>query len=314
MTRIAQSFSQKIKDELGKIPCPDDLCRQVELAACYLAAGRFSSRFVDLGTTQQSFSDRLLQLLEQQHSLVPLVRQGKETRTIRLERQAFNRTVGRDISSVLEGQALQDFVSRPVSCHRALLRALFLACGSISEPSAAYHLELAVRQENKAATAFKSVLDRLGFRTTLVRRDRYDVIFLREGQQLADFLLLAGAQLSLLDFESLRVEKEMRNSVNRVVNCDNANMQRVADAAARQLQLAFALEEAGLKQQLPADLLAAARARQENPDLTIKDLGELMRPPLGKSGMNHRLKKFEEKAKELLAGPADEEKSGNSAG
>ncbi len=301
MSKKAQSFSQKIKDELGQIPCPDVLCRQVELAAAYLAAGRFSDLSVDLTTTLPSYADRLLMLLDQQHGLNPAVRQGKGSRTIRLTRTAFASSVALDIKSSLIGPALAGFANRPVSCHRALLRSLFLACGSISEPSAAYHLELAIRQENKAADSFKALLNQLGFRSSLVRRDRYDVIFLREGQQLADFLLLAGAQQSLLDYESLRVEKEMRNSVNRVVNCDNANLQRVADTAARQLRLFSQLEAAGLSQLLPKELLEAALNRQENPDLSIKELGELMQPVLGKSGMNHRLRKFEEKAKELLA-------------
>ena len=111
---------------------------------------------------------------------------------------------------------------------------------------------------------------------------------------MADFLLLAGAHQSLLAFESLRVEKEVRNSVNRVVNCDSANTQRLANAAARQLDLIGTLSDHGLIDQLPADLRSTAEIRLIHPDLSLKELGEVMDPPLGKSGMNHRLKRLEQ--------------------
>lgn len=119
------------------------------------------------------------------------------------------------------------------------------------------------------------------------------MVYLKEGQYIAEFLLQSGAHESLLAFESLRVEKEMRNSVNRVVNCDNANAQRIANTSARQLELIRFLRDSRTLGQLPAELQAAAEARLENPDLSLRELGELMDPPIGKSGMNHRLKKLE---------------------
>jgi hypothetical protein len=162
-------------------------------------------------------------------------------------------------------------------------------------------MELAIRRENSAAEELKALLGQMGLHSTLVIRNRYAVIYLREGQYLADYLLMAGAHQSLLSFESLRVEKEMRNSVNRVVNCDSANLQRVADAAARQSELFRTLQSCGLDNLLPPDLKAAAELRLENPDLALMELGALMNPPLGKSGMNHRLKRFEQLAVDLLS-------------
>ena len=133
-------------------------------------------------------------------------------------------------------------------------------------------------------------------------------MYLKEGQHISDFLLQTGAHESLMEFESLRVEKEMRNSVNRVVNCDNANSQRIANTSARQLELIRSLRDSRLLGRLPAELQAAAQARLDNPDLSLRELGELMDPPIGKSGMNHRLKKLEN----LAAGYSSRKVSVNS--
>lgn len=186
-------------------------------------------------------------------------------------------------------------------CRKALLRAFFLSCGSISEPATAYHLELAIRNPAAAQTAMQ-VLEHYDIRPGMLERHGHYVVYLSEGQQLADYLLLTGAHRSLLTFESLRVEKEIRNSVNRAVNCDSANSQRIADTAARQLSTIRQMAVSPGLGILPADLKAAAEIRLEHTDLSLKELGELLQPPLGKSGMNHRLKRLEAVAAEYLAG------------
>lgn len=301
MTRGEQSFSQRIKDELSKAPCPLSCCRQVELATAWRAAGKFGPRQIDLSTSHAGFAGRIITLLDEQYKIAPDIRSGRELMTIRLTEPDPARLIHQDIQAVFAGRSTADASGWPVCCRQALLRSLFLACGSVSEPASAYHMELAIRRENEAADELKMLLDQMGLHSTLVMRHRYAVLYLREGQYLADYLLMAGAHQSLLTFESLRVEKEMRNSVNRVVNCDSANLQRVADAAARQSELFRTLQSCGLDNLLPADLKAAAEVRLENPDLALKELGALMKPPLGKSGMNHRLKRFEQLAAELLS-------------
>ena len=175
-----------------------------------------------------------------------------------------------------------------------------MACGSISEPAAGYHLELSLRRSEAALVAVGLLADQ-GIRGGIVSRHGHDVVYIKEGQYIADFLLLTGAHLALLDFESLRVEKEMRNSVNRMVNCDSANTQRMADTAVRQIGLIRRLSERGLLSRLPEDLKMTAQTRLENPELSIKELGELMQPPLGKSGMNHRLKRLERTSLDLIS-------------
>lgn len=300
MTRGAQSFSQRIKDELSRVPCAESCCRRVELATAFWAAGKFSPQQVDLTTSHAGFAERIVRLAGGQYGIRPVVRSGRELITIRISRPEADQSVCRDIETIFRGD-LSDIESTwPLCCRQALLRALFLACGSVSEPALAYHMELAVRRENAAAKILQDLLGQIGLHSTQALRERQAVIYLREGQFLADFLLLAGAHQSLLAFESLRVEKEMRSSVNRVVNCDSANLQRVAEAAARQSELLRDLQMSGLDGQLAPELKQAAEIRLDNPDLTLKELGALMRPPLGKSGMNHRLKRFEQQAAELL--------------
>ncbi|MDW7656293.1 MAG: DNA-binding protein WhiA [Bacillota bacterium] len=301
MTRGEQSFSQRIKDELSKIPCLDSCCRQVELATAYWAAGKSGPQQIDLSTGHAGFSSRIATLLSEQYGLASDIRSGREFMTIHLTEPGIAQRIHRDIQTVFIDNSPGDISKWSMCCKQALLRSLFLACGSVSEPSSAYHMELAIRRENNSAETLKALLDQMDLHSTLVMRNRYAVIYLREGQFLADYLLMAGAHQSLLTFESLRVEKEMRNSVNRVVNCDSANLQRVADAAARQSELLRTLQSCGLDNLLPLDLKAAAEIRLENPDLTLKELGALINPPLGKSGMNHRLKRFEQLAAELLS-------------
>ncbi len=301
MSPGSASFSRRIKDELVLSPCTSVCCRQVELAAAIWSAGKFTASRIDFTTGHARIAARLADLLKAEYGLTPVLRQGRELVSLRIAPSEWVNRLRQAIADIFLAARRIDIADWSPCCRQALLRSLFLACGSVSEPQAAYHMELAIRQENQAAGTIQNLLGQLGLNASLAGRGHYQVLYLREGQHLADYLILAGAHQSLLTFESLRVEKEMRNSVNRVVNCDNANLQRVANTAARQSELYRALQARSLEQQLPEDVLAAAQVRFENPDLTLRELGALMVPPLGKSGMNHRLMRFEQLGSDLLA-------------
>lgn len=295
------SFSKQIKDELSQVPCCNSCCRQVELATIYLVSGKYNEHEVVLSTGHQGFAERVAALMEMSHGIRPDVCQGQSYFNIRLDLSAYDQTIRKDIETVFDNPDRHNRSAWPFCCCRAFLRSLYLACGSVSEPRQNYHLEISVRRDRKAVELMSHLLDQMDFHNTLISRAHYDVILLHEGQQLADYLQIAGAQQSLLEFESLRVEKEMRSSVNRVVNCDNANLQRMVEAAARQSALLTELQGKKLDRRLPEDLKKAAELRQKNPELSLKELGVLMEPPLGKSGMNHRLRKFESMAAQLLS-------------
>lgn len=183
-------------------------------------------------------------------------------------------------------------------CLNAMIRTCFIICGSISEPKKSYHLEFSLRR-HLWAVLVSTVLENLDINALTLERKGHYIVYIQEGQNIADFLLLSGAHKAFMDFELLRVEKEMRNTVNRVVNCDSANTQRVADASARQLQLIKQIRDTTGLGILPQHLQETARARLEYPDLSLKELGESLSPPIGKSGINHRLKKIELLAHQL---------------
>ena len=299
------TFSRQVKDELGSVSCDSRCCRNAEICASFFGAGRFQNRTVILSTAHFGAAARLGNLIRQQYQTEVKWQTGRELLNLTIDEPTLYQSICRDIGHLFgydpdSGSTSSSKMTHLSDCcQRAILRALFLTCGSISEPSTAYHLELSIRNSIAAEKA-SQLLNLLSIKPGILKRHGYFVVYIKEGQHIADFLLLTGAHYSMMSFESLRVEKEMRNSVNRVVNCDSANTQRIANTAARQLELIRQIFESNEIGMLPADLQAAAQARLANPDLSLKELGEMMQPPLGKSGMNHRLKRLEKIITDLL--------------
>jgi DNA-binding protein WhiA len=303
-----QTFSRQIKDELCGLPCSLTCCRQAEIGAAWFAAGRFHGHSVTLATAHPGWVSRLTDMIRQHYHREVSWVSGHDLMSLTVgespedDSQDLYQAILRDLMHLFrfdpESGSGSLLLCPSDCCRKAVLRALFLTCGSISEPSLGYHLELSIRNPAAAGMAVR-LLHSFGIEAGLLQRHGYSVVYIYEGQHLSDFLLLTGAHISLLSFESLRVEKEMRNSVNRVVNCDSANTQRIANTAARQLDLIRRIRNESSLAVLPADLQAAAETRLEHPDLSLKELGEMMNPPLGKSGMNHRLKRLERMAAEM---------------
>ena len=181
---------------------------------------------------------------------------------------------------------------------RALIREAFMQSGSISDPEKFYHLEIVFTEETEAQQ-IKSLLKDFGLDGKIVERKGHYVVYLKEGAQIADMLRIMEASLALMEFENIRIVKEMRNSINRQVNCEAANLGKTISAAVKQVEdIKFISSKVGLEY-LPEGLAETARKRLEYPEATLKELGELMEPPLGKSGVNHRLKKLSELAENL---------------
>ncbi|KRM93474.1 DNA-binding protein WhiA [Lentilactobacillus senioris] len=183
---------------------------------------------------------------------------------------------------------------------RSYLRGAFLAGGSVNNPETSrYHLEIYSLYEdhNKMIAEMMNRYD-LNSRTTQ-RRSGF-ITYLKEGEKIADFLQVIGATSSMLKFEDVRIVRDMRNSVNRLVNCENANMNKVANAATKQIQNIQLIDERVGLDQLPPKLESIARARLSHPEVSLKELGELVPGgPISKSGVNHRLRKINEFAVNL---------------
>ena len=181
---------------------------------------------------------------------------------------------------------------------RERIREAFIQSGSISDPEKFYHLEIVFAEASEAAE-LKKLLEDFGLEGKIVERKGHFVVYLKEGAQIADMLRIMEASLALMEFENIRIVKEMRNSINRQVNCEAANLGKTISAAVKQIEdIKYICSCVGLEN-LPAGLAETAKKRLEHPEAPLKELGELMEPPLGKSGVNHRLKKLSELAENL---------------
>ena len=188
---------------------------------------------------------------------------------------------------------------------KRLIREAFLQSGSISDPEKFYHLEI-VFTEYEEALRIKEMMEDFRLDGKIVERKGHYVVYLKEGAQIADMLRVMEAPLALMEFENIRIVKEMRNSINRQVNCEAANLGKTISAAVKQVEdIKFICSKVGLDN-IPESLAQTAKIRLEYPEATLKELGELMDPPLGKSGVNHRLKRLSELAEDLRSHKEEE--------
>ena len=186
-------------------------------------------------------------------------------------------------------------------CKKSYLRGVFLGSGSLSDPQNSYHLEIVTNSEEYSESLVK-FMESMGLEPKISSRKQNLVVYFKESEQIILFLGLIGAHNALLKLEDIRIQKEMRNNINRMMNCEIANINKTVTAAARQVEnIKLIAEKIGFAK-LPYQLRAVAEARLANPEVSLKELGELMEPPLGKSGINHRMRKIEEIAEDLRNG------------
>lgn len=183
-------------------------------------------------------------------------------------------------------------------CKKAILRGIFLAAGSISDPNKGYHLEIICASENMALDV-KKLINNFGLRSkVVVRKNRY-VIYIKEGEQIIDFLNILGAHGQLFRFEDVRITRELRNKTNRISNCDSANFEKTINASQKQLADIRVIQNVRGLNSLPPKLKETALLRINNPEMSLTDLADMFDPPLKKSGLNHRLAKLADIAEKL---------------
>ena len=198
--------------------------------------------------------------------------------------------------------AVQGMVNQMViqknCCKRAFLRGAFLCAGSISDPKKFYHFEIFCASPEKARQ-MQELMQSFEIDAKIVKRKKYDVVYVKEGAQIVELLGLMGAGISLMNLENVRILKGMRNTVNRKVNCETANINKTVNAAVKQMEdIEYIQNTVGLEK-LPENLEETARLRLEYPQASLKELGALLSVPLGKSGVNHRLRKISSIAEQL---------------
>ena len=161
----------------------------------------------------------------------------------------------------------------------------------ISDPERSYHFEIVCTAEAKAHQ-LQDIIKTFGMEAKIVMRKKYYVVYIKEGSQIADILKVMEAPISLMELENIRILKEMRGSVNRQVNCETANINKTVSAAVKQIEDIVYIRDTIGFEGLPENLEEIAKARLERPEATLKELGEGLDPPVGKSGVNHRLRKL----------------------
>lgn len=178
---------------------------------------------------------------------------------------------------------------------KAYLRGAFLAGGSINNPEGEYHLEI-VSNDAQHAKALCQLVNRFKLGAKISIRKHWYVVYIKESEHIVEFIGFIGAHRALLEFENVRVLKDVRNQVNRLVNCETANLEKIVDAAVRQMEnIQYIANTIGL-QSLPPTLREMAELRLEYSDASLKELGEMLKPKVGKSGVNHRMRKIDELA------------------
>ena len=311
------SFSSSVKDELSRQMPGARHCQIAETAAILSLCGRVkisaSDHFwIEIHTENVAVARKYFTLLKKSFNIrtdvsirsginpgrsrtyIVAVREHEEALKVLQAVKLINSQgeIGENLSLI------RNVVLQNACCRRAFIRGAFLAAGSISAPEKFYHFEIVCPTEPKAEQ-LKNIIATFDIEAKIVPRKKYYVVYIKEGSQIVDILNVMEAPVSLMELENIRIVKEMRGSVNRQVNCETANINKTVSAAVKQIEdIRFIQSVAGLSG-LPESLQEMARIRLERPEATLKELGEALEPPVGKSGVNHRLRKLSLVAEEL---------------
>ena len=197
----------------------------------------------------------------------------------------------------IEGISVEELTQK-LPEKRAFLRGAFISSGSISDPEKGYHLEIICESEEKAELV-KGLMECFEIKCHTVKRSGKWVVYIKEGDDIADFLRCVEASSCLMKFENIRIVREMRGSVNRQVNCETANISKTVAAANRQIRDIELIDHTTGLDNIDEGLREIALKRIENPDMSLEELGRTLSPPLGKSGVNHRLRKISDIAEKI---------------
>ena len=304
------SFSSKEKDELSRQENPARHCQIAEIAAILSLCGKIKisdqDHFsIEIHTENVAVARKYFTLLKKTFNIGTdvSIRRGaylKRNRTyivavrehedaIRVLQAAKLLNEYGEVSENLS--VVRNVVVQNTCCRRAFIRGAFLASGSISDPEKFYHFEIVCATQPKAEQ-LRELIATFDIEAKIVRRKKYYVVYIKEGSQIVDILNVMEAPVALMELENIRIVKEMRNSVNRQVNCETANINKTVSAAVKQMDdIRYIQAVIGLDG-LPDNLREMALVRLERPDATLKELGEALNPPVGKSGVNHRLRKL----------------------
>ena len=308
------SFSGEVKKELCEQISPARHCKLAEISAIIAFCGKLvvdkdQTLILKLQTESTILTKKIFLLLKQ----VFRVSAELTTRAISAKKNLYELMLSSEetglvlaackLSAAAEEKngcplMVESTIVTKSCCRRSFIRGAFLAAGSLSNPSKAYHFEIVVSQE-KNGELLCEVMRSFDIDAKMIARKYHYVVYVKEGSQIVDLLNVMEAHVALMEFENVRILKDMRNTINRKVNCEAANINKTVKAATRQVEdILFIKEKVGLAT-LAEGLEEIALLRIEYPEASLKELGEMLSPPVGKSGVNHRLKKLSEIAADL---------------
>lgn len=275
-----ESFSKKVKEELSKLNnlSNKDLVKY-ELQGYLLTAN--SNKF----TTENEYNiNRFSKLLSNS---------GLEDFKIEMQGNKFCITtknkieIEQDINDVEEA--------------KAIVRGSFMGAGSITDPKSKYHLEIVFQAEENASKV-NHILNHFEINSKILQRAKNYIVYIKDGEEISKFLAFIGAKSSVLKFEEYRVIHDVRNNVNRRVNCETANLNKVIQTAVKQIEDIKLIKKKNKWKELNEGEKELAELRLKNPEASLTELGKMLEKPISKSGVNHRMKAIEEVAKELKSG------------
>ncbi|WP_046216269.1 DNA-binding protein WhiA [Paenibacillus wulumuqiensis] len=302
------SFAAQTKKELTMVEA-DDCCELAELAALIRMNGsvQVSNKKVilDISTENAAIARRIYSLIKKHFAVHTelLVRKKmrlKKNNVYIVRIPAGVQAILSKLTIVSEGFMFtpginKDMVSKNC-CKRAYLRGAFMAGGSVNNPEgSSYHLEIASMYEEQCQ-ALVDLANEFELNARCIERKKGFILYIKEGEKIIEFLSIIGAHQALFKFEDVRIMRDMRNSVNRIVNCETANLNKTIGAAVRQIDNIRLIQRHLGLEQLPDKLREVAEIRLAHPDMNLKEVGEMLKGGVSKSGVNHRLRKIDELA------------------
>lgn len=285
------SFSGDVKEELAKKIPQARHCQIAELVGLFHYCGQIGAMEdggITLGfaTERESIVRKGFTLLKKTYNIYT------ELRSDDASLQDFFAKIGDT------NEPVNSLIIKNPCCQRAFLRGVFLAVGSINDPAKGYHMEFVCPDKDKAEQ-LKNVISNFGIESKIIVRRNSHVVYLKEGESIVDLLNVIEAVNALMEMENARIYKEVNNSVNRRINCEMSNIRKIVESSSRQMEDILYIKDHYGIDKLPESLAQMAYVRLEFPEAPLQELGEQLDPPVGKSGVNHRLRRLSEFAEKL---------------
>lgn len=289
------SFSADLKTELLGIMPQAMHCRVAFLAGIVTSSGRMRGEKLEIRLENEELLKKINHIIrktfDNTDEMMYTSNSGGQRKLIvtgSLVDDFFSTLKLSDVSGDL---IANNIVIEKTCCKRAFIRGAFLTVGSVSSPEKNYHFEIVLPDEIRAAQMIGCMKVFDTDPKVVVRRNSY-VVYIKDGDEIASLISVMGAGSSLMTFENVRIVKDIRNNVNREVNCETANISKVASASVKQIRDIEYIDSEMGRDYLPDSLRELADIRIANPLLSLKELGDMLEPPIGKSGVNHRLRRI----------------------